>query len=76
MPTVDRDAVGSRVRVELADGYNCVGTVRRVYPDSRGRREILIEDTQGNERTVRPYRPSVDVVVLGDRDDTGRGGSA
>ena len=73
MSAVSRDDLGSRVRVELADGFNFVGTVRRVYPDSRGRREILIEDTQGNERTVRPYRPSVDVVVL---DDTGQGGSA
>jgi len=73
MPTVDRDAVGSRVRVELADGFNFVGTVQRVYPDSRGRSEILIEDSLGQERAVRPSRPSVDIVVL---DDTGRGGSA
>jgi hypothetical protein len=71
MSTIGRDAVGSRVRVEMADGFNCVGTVRRVYFDGRGRRTILVEDSIGQERAVRPQRPSVDIVVLDDE-----GGSA
>jgi hypothetical protein len=66
MSTIGRDAVGSRVRVELADGFNCVGTVRRVYFDSDGRRTILVEDSIGQERAVRPQRPSVSVDLLGD----------
>jgi hypothetical protein len=69
---IGRDAVGSRVRVDLRDGFNCVGTVRRVYFDSDGRRTILVEDSIGQERAVRPSRPSVSVDILGD----GRGGSA
>ena len=66
MRTIGRDAVGSRVRVELADGFNCVGTVRRVYFDGRGRRTILVVDSLGNERAVRPSRPSVSVDILED----------
>jgi hypothetical protein len=66
MSTIGRDAVGSRVRVELADGFNCVGTVRRVYFDSHGRRTILVEDSIGQERAVRPQRPSVSVDILED----------
>jgi hypothetical protein len=74
MATISRDAVGSRVRVELADGFNCVGTVRRVYFDSRGRRTVLIEDSIGQERTVHPEYPSVSVHDLDDGlDDSGGG---
>lgn len=65
-----RDSVGQSVRVELADGYNCVGTVRRAYFDSRGRRTLLIEDSLGQERAVHPVRPSVSIQVL---DDDGGG---
>jgi hypothetical protein len=72
MSTIGRDAVGSRVCVELAGGFNCVGTVRRVYFDSHGRRTILVEDSIGQERAVRPQRPSVSVDILED----GPGGSA
>ena len=54
------DLVGSRVRVELADGLNFVGTVRRDYVE-RGSRRLLIEDSRGNERVVRPSRPSVSI---------------
>jgi len=63
---IGRDAVGSRVRVDLRDGFNCVGTVRRVYFDSDGRRTILVEDSIGQERAVRPQRPSVSVDILED----------
>ena len=70
---IGRDAVGSRVRVDLRDGFNCVGTVRRVYFDSDGRRTILVEDSIGQERAVRPHLPSESVEIL---EDTGRGGSA
>jgi hypothetical protein len=73
MSGIGRDSVGSRVRVDLRDGFNCVGTVRRVYFDSRGRRTILVEDSLGNERAVRPARPSESVEII---DDTGQGGSA
>ena len=59
-----RDGYLRRVRVELADGYNFIGTVRRDYYDSRGRRTLLVEDTQGNRRTVRPAYPSVTVRDL------------
>jgi hypothetical protein len=69
--SIGRDAVGSRVRVDLRDGFNCVGTVRRVYFDSHGRRTILVEDSIGQERTVRPQRPSVSVDIIED----GPGGS-
>jgi hypothetical protein len=63
-----------RVRVELADGYNFVGTVVREYFDSRGRQTVLVEDTQGNQRTVRPAYPSVAVHELDDGlDDSGGG---
>ena len=55
-----RDLVGSRVRVELADGLNFVGTVVRDYVE-RGSRRLLIEDSRGNERVVRPSRPSVSI---------------
>ena len=55
-----RDLVGSRVRVELADGLNFAGTVRRDYVE-RGSRRLLIEDSRGNERVVRPSRPSVSI---------------
>ena len=69
--SISRDAVrGSRVRVDFADGFNCVGKVRRVYFDSRGRRTVLVEDSIGNERAVRPQRPSVTIQVL----DQGRRG--
>ena len=60
---------GSRVRVGLADGFNFVGTVRRVYSDSRGRRTILVEDSIGQERTVQPRYPHVEIHEL----DGGRG---
>jgi hypothetical protein len=73
MSTIGRDAVGSRVRVDLRDGFNCVGTVQRVYFDTDGRRTILVEDSLGNERAVHPARPSESVEII---DDTGRGGSA
>jgi hypothetical protein len=69
---IGRDAVGCRVRADLRDGFNFVGTVRRVYFDSDGRRTILVEDSIGQERAVRPSRPSVSVDLLGD----GQGGSA
>jgi hypothetical protein len=75
MATISRDAVGSRVRVELADGFNYVGTVRRVYFDNRGRRAVLIEDSIGQERTVRPAYPSVTVHGLDDDLDDGGGRS-
>jgi len=55
-----------RVRVELADGFNFVGTVQREYRDSHGRRRIEVEDTRGKVRDVRLNRPSVSVRELGD----------
>lgn len=67
-----RYSAGDRVRVELADGYNCVGTVRRDHYDSQGRRTVLIEDSLGERRAVHPRRPSVTIHVL---DESG-GGSA
>jgi hypothetical protein len=71
--SLSRDSVGSRVHVELADGFNFVGRVTQDYFDSRGRRTLLVEDTQGNDRTVRPALPHVSLHDLGgDRD--GRGG--
>ena len=73
MARIGRDAVGSRVRVDLRDGFNFVGTVRRVYFDSDGRRTILVEDSIGQERAVHPARPSESVELI---DDTGQGGSA
>jgi hypothetical protein len=58
-------------RVELADGYNFIGTVRREYLDSRGWRTLIVEDTQGNRRTARPAYPLVTVYNLDcDRDNT------
>ena len=69
---ISRDAVGCRVRADLRDGFNFVGTVRRVYFDSDGRRTILVEDSIGQERAVRPARPSESVEII---DDTGQGGS-
>jgi hypothetical protein len=77
----DREITGSRVFVELGDGFNCVGEVRRVSRDSRGRRTVLIEDNHGQERAVRPGLPSVSVEILNDDGDDdldgdGRGGSA
>jgi hypothetical protein len=71
MATIGRDAVGQRVRVDLADGFNCVGTVRRVYFDTDGRRTVLVEDSLGRERAVRPVRPSVSIEIL-----DGQGGPA
>jgi hypothetical protein len=71
--SIGRDAVGSRVRVTFRDGFNCVGTVRRVSFDRRGRQKILVEDSIGQERAVRPHLPSESVEIL---EDTGRGGSA
>jgi len=72
------DSYLRQVRVELADGFNFAGTVVREFYDSRGRRTLLVEDTQGNERTVHPQYPSVSVHGLDDdgRDDDrgGRGG--
>lgn len=53
-----------RVRVELADDYNFVGEVVRDYVDSRGRRTLLVEDNRGEERTVRPRYPHVEVYEL------------
>jgi hypothetical protein len=64
MDEIGRDSVGQRVRVELADGFNCVGTVRRVYYNSHGRLTVLVEDSLGQERAVRPVRPSVSIEVL------------
>jgi hypothetical protein len=72
MSRIGRDSVGCRVRVDYRDGFNCVATVRRVYFDSDGRRTILVEDSLGNERAVRPARPSESVEILED----GQGGSA
>jgi hypothetical protein len=40
--------------------------------DRRGRQKILVEDSIGNERAVRPYLPSESVEILED----GQGGSA
>ena len=68
------DSYLRRVRVELADGFNFAGTVVREYRDSRGRRTVLVEDTRGQERTVRPEYPSVSIHDL-DLDDDRRGGS-
>ena len=63
-----RDGVGlRRVQVELADGFNFVGTVRREYHDSHGRRRIIVEDTQGEERDVGLWRPSVSITELDGR---------
>ena len=73
MSRIGRDSVGSRVRVDYRDGFNCVGTVRRVYFDRGGRRTILVEDSLGQERAVHPARPSESVEII---DDTGQGGSA
>ena len=67
-----RDLVGSRVRVELADGFNFVGTVRRDGVEGVDRR-LLIVDSRGNDRVVRPSRPSVSVECL---DVDGSPGSA
>jgi hypothetical protein len=58
------DLVGRRVLVELADGLNFAGTVRREYVE-RGSRRLLVEDSRGNERVVRPARPSVSIDVGG-----------
>lgn len=58
------DLEGRRVLVELADGLNFAGTVRRDYV-GRGGRRLLVEDSRGNERVVRPARPSVSVDVGG-----------
>jgi len=74
MDRIGRDSVGQSVRVDLADGFNCVGTVRRVYFDSHGRRTVLVEDSLGQERAVRPARPSVSLRCLDE--DSGQGGSA
>jgi hypothetical protein len=64
MATRDRgdggDLVGSRVLVELADGLNFAGTVRREYYE-RGDRRLLVEDSRGNDRTIRTSRPSVSI---------------
>jgi len=73
MTRIDRDSVGSRVRVDLRDGFNCVGTIKRVSLDRHGRQKILVEDSIGQERAVHPARPSESVEII---DDTGRGGSA
>jgi hypothetical protein len=70
---IGRDAVGCRVRADLRDGFNFVGTVRRVSFDRHGRQKILVEDSIGQERAVHPARPSESVEII---DDTGRGGSA
>jgi len=69
---IGADSVGKRVRVNLREGFNCVGTVRRVYFDSHGRRTVLVEDSIGQERVVHPARPSVSIQRL---DESG-GGSA
>jgi hypothetical protein len=62
-----RDGVGlRRVQVELADGLNFAGTVRR-DDVGRGGRRLLVEDSRGNERVVRPARPSVSVDVEDNR---------
>lgn len=63
---IDRETYLDRVRIELSDGFNYVGTVVREYRDSRGR-AVLIEDTQGRERVARLEKPSVEVKFL-DRD--------
>jgi hypothetical protein len=72
MTRIDRDAVGCRVRADLRDGFNFVGTVRRVSYDRHGRQKILVEDSIGQERAVHPARPSESVEILED----GQGGSA
>jgi len=71
MDEIGRDSVGQRVRVNLPEGFNCLATVRRVYFDSHGRRTVLVEDSIGQERAVRPARPSVSIEVL-----DGQGGPA
>jgi hypothetical protein len=74
MATAGRDSYIRQVRVELADGFNFVGAVQREYFDSRGRRTVLIEDSTGQERAVRPAYPSVTVHDLDDGQDGVGGG--
>lgn len=62
-----------RVFVELADGYNFVGTVVEDDVDGRGRRTLLIEDSQGQQRAVRPAQPQV-TISDADADNGRRGG--
>ena len=66
--SAERDGVGlRRVQVELADGFNFSGVVRREYRDSHGRRRIVVEDTQGEGRDVGLWRPSVSITELDSR---------
>ena len=60
------DLEGRRVRVDLPDGFNFVGTVRRDGVEG-GERRLLVEDSRGGDRVVRPGRPSIEIRDLDSR---------
>lgn len=77
MPRESRGDCPRRVFVELGDGHNFVGTVLEDDVDGRGRRTLLIEDSQGQQRAVRPAQPQVtisDADADADADGGLRGG--
>jgi hypothetical protein len=68
MPGGSGSYLRRRVLVKLPDGFNFTGTVVSDGVGPGGQRRVLVEDSRGKERVVRPADPGVTI------EDIGRGG--
>jgi hypothetical protein len=68
MPGGSGSYLRRRVLVKLPDGYNFTGRVVSDGVGPGGRRQLVVEDSRGRERVVRPADPGVTI------EDIGRGG--
>ncbi len=72
MPGGSGSYLRRRVLVKLPDGYNFTGTIVKDGIGPGGQRRLIIEDSRGKERVVRPADPGVTIEDIGA--DIGRGG--
>jgi len=71
MPGGSGSYLRRRVLVKLPDGFNFTGTVASDGVGPGGQRRLIIEDSRGKERVVRPAEPGVTIEDIGA--DMGRG---
>jgi hypothetical protein len=71
MPGGSGSYLRRRVLVELPDGYNFTGTIVKDGVGLGGQHRLVIEDSRGKERVVRPANPGVTIEDIGS--DIGRG---